>query len=384
MPDSPARSICYLASSQVPSDAANSIHVVHMCQAMSDLGNNVTLIAPTLKIPFSNKMDILRQKYSVKADYALHHIWIAGIPGGGWIYRRQLSRVIRRAKPDFVYGRNLEDCLFAAQSGHETVLEVHTPVWMMGGNSEGILEALIAEPTFKALVVISKALAEVYSKTYKSIKNKIIIAPDAAPEWQQIKRKENTGSKFRVVYVGGLYPGKGIEILVDLAPKCLWAEIIVVGGSESEIRNWQTRIPQATKNIVFVGRQPHAKVYKYLISADVLVAPFQHHVQGYGDTPNLAPWMSPLKIFEYMAACRPMIVSDLPVIREVLEHKHNALLVDPEDVESWVHAIEHIRNNPKIARAMADRAHSEYLKHYTWSSRTKNIFAKLETIGHLY
>ncbi len=87
MPDSPARSICYLASSQVPSDAANSIHVVHMCQAMSDLGNNVTLIAPTLKIPFSNKMDILRQKYSVKADYALHHIWIAGIPGGGWIYR---------------------------------------------------------------------------------------------------------------------------------------------------------------------------------------------------------------------------------------------------------------------------------------------------------
>ena len=247
--------------------------------------------------------------------------------------------------------------------------------------SDRIFEALIREPVFRGLIVISEALAEIYSKSYPGIKGKIIIAPDAAPEWQQIKRKENTGSNFRVVYVGGLYPGKGIEILVDLAPKCPWAEIIVVGGSESEIRNWQKRIPQATKNIVFVGRQPHANVYKYLISADVLVAPFQHHVQGYGDTWDLAPWMSPLKIFEYMAACRPMIVSDLPVIREVLEHKHNALLVDPEDVESWAHAIEHIRNNPKIARAMADRAHSEYLKRYTWCSRTKNIFAKLETIS---
>ena len=82
-----------------------------------------------------------------------------------------------------------------------------------------------------------------------------------------------------------------------------------------------------------------------------------------------------------MAACRPMIVSDLPVIREVLEHKHNALLVDPEDVESWVQAIEYIQNNPKIASAMADRAYSEYLKRYTWSARTKNIFAKLETIN---
>jgi len=348
---------------------------------MSDLGNNVTLIAPTLKIPYSNKIDLLRKKYNVKADYSLHHIWVAGISGGGWLYRQQLSRVIRRAKPDFVYGRNLEDCLFTAQSGYETVLEVHTPIWMMGGSSEGVLENLIAEPAFKALVVISKALAEEYSKTYRSLKDKIIIAPDAAPEWQQVKRKEKPDSKFRVVYVGGLYPGKGIEILVELAPKCPWAEIIVVGGSESEISSWQERSPQATRNIIFAGRQPHANVYKYMISADVLVAPFQHHVQGYGDTRDLAPWMSPLKIFEYMAACRPMIVSNLPVIREVLEHKHNALLVDPEDVESWVHAIEHIRNNPKIAIAMADRAHSEYLKCYTWSSRTKNIFAKLETIS---
>ena len=381
MPDFPVRSICYLASSDVPSDAANSIHVVHMCQAMSDLGNKVTLIAPTLKLSFGDKSELLRKKYNVKADYALHHIWIAGIPGGGWIYRRQLSWVFQRAKPDFVYGRNLEDCLFAAQNRYETVLEVHMPIWMMGGSSERILETLIAEPTFKALVVISKALAEVYSKKYPSLKNKIIIAPDAAPEWQQKKRIEKPASKFRIVYVGGLYPGKGIEILIDLAPKCPWAEFIVVGGTESEIRNWQTRIPQATKNIVFVGRQPHANVYKYLISADVLVAPFQHHVQGYGDTWDLAPWMSPLKIFEYMAACRPMIVSDLPVIREVLEHKHNALLVDPEDVESWVQAIQYIRDNPDITREMAERAYSDYLEHYTWNSRAKKLFDKLQTIN---
>ena len=96
---------------------------------------------------------------------------------------------------------------------------------------------------------------------------------------------------------------------------------------------------------------------------------------------DTSKFMSPLKIFEYMAACRPMIVSNRPVIREVLEHERNALLVDPGDVESWVHAIEYIKNNPCIAGEMADRAHSEYLKRYTWSSRTKNIFAKLETIS---
>lgn len=381
MLDFPGRSICYLTGSSVPSDAANSVHIVHMCQALTDLGNTVTLVAPTLKLPFKNKMGVLCLKYGVKGDYKLRQVWIAGVSGGRWLYEWQLNRIIQRASPDIIYGRNLTDCLFTAQRGHTTVLEVHTPVWMKGEESKRIFEALIVEPTFQALVVISKALSEVYVNRYPDLKNLIIIAHDAAPDWPQIKKPEKINSKLRVVYVGGLYPGKGIEILAKLSPRCPWAEFIVVGGSEQEIKHWQSRFPKVPENLVFLGKQPHASVYEYLVSADVLVAPFQHHVQGYGDASDLAPWMSPLKIFEYMAACRPMVVSDLPVIREVLEHERNALLVDPEDVDSWVHAIERMRDNPDFAEAMALRGYSEYRKRYTWHARAERILTTLKSIN---
>ena len=62
---------------------------------------------------------------------------------------------------------------------------------------------------------------------------------------------------------------------------------------------------------------------------------------------------SPLKLFEYMAAGRPIVASDLPAIREVLRDEVNALLVTPAIRQRSPQAIERLLADPALARRLA-------------------------------
>jgi glycosyltransferase involved in cell wall biosynthesis len=86
--------------------------------------------------------------------------------------------------------------------------------------------------------------------------------------------------------------------------------------------------------------------------------------------------MSPLKIFEYMSQNRPIVVSDLPVLREVLDEK-KAVLVDPEDPAEWVRGIDGLRD-ASLRQRLAGAAYREFLEHYTWKGRARGI---LEILG---
>jgi len=79
-----------------------------------------------------------------------------------------------------------------------------------------------------------------------------------------------------------------------------------------------------------------------------------------------------MKLFEAMAAGRPIIASDLPPLREILEHEKTALLVAPRDVEAWVRAIDTLRNDRPLAVELAARA-KEVVSRFTWSERALGI-----------
>ena len=105
---------------------------------------------------------------------------------------------------------------------------------------------------------------------------------------------------------------------------------------------------------------------------DVLLAPYQQKVIV-GNGKNTADRMSPLKIFEYMAAGKPIICSDLPVLHEVLEHNVNALLCSPDNVDEWFETINKIRNNKELALRIGNKAKEIFLEKYTWKIRAQNV-----------
>jgi glycosyltransferase involved in cell wall biosynthesis len=99
--------------------------------------------------------------------------------------------------------------------------------------------------------------------------------------------------------------------------------------------------------------------------SDLTLLPYQPNI-------STAATMSPIKMFEAMAAGRPIIASDLPTIREVLKHEHSALLVDPRDLEAWAKAIDRLRQDRSLAVKLAVNARSE-ASNYSWLRRAKRI-----------
>jgi glycosyltransferase involved in cell wall biosynthesis len=82
--------------------------------------------------------------------------------------------------------------------------------------------------------------------------------------------------------------------------------------------------------------------------------------------------MSPMKIFEYMAAGKPMLVSDMPVLREVLCDRENALLVPCADIDSWVAAIDTMAD-PRIRARIGECARRDFLQKHTWKRRAEHV-----------
>jgi len=113
---------------------------------------------------------------------------------------------------------------------------------------------------------------------------------------------------------------------------------------------------------------------------DILLAPYQNRVtlttKGKGD---ISKWMSPLKIFEYMAHAKAIVASDLPVLKEVLCHEVNSLLCPPQDIEAWQNALLELANNSSLRTALGDTARQEFVKRYTWKGRGEVVLAPFHT-----
>jgi glycosyltransferase involved in cell wall biosynthesis len=87
--------------------------------------------------------------------------------------------------------------------------------------------------------------------------------------------------------------------------------------------------------------------------------------------------MSPLKLFEYMAAGRPIVCSDLPVLREILQHERTALLCDPDDAASWAGALARLHDEPTLRRTLAEAARAQFELHFTWKARADRVLGGL-------
>ena len=114
----------------------------------------------------------------------------------------------------------------------------------------------------------------------------------------------------------------------------------IVGGNEKDINFYKQKVKKmGINNIKIHGFLEPSKIFKFNSNMDVLVAPYQKkiHLES-GDT-TTEKWMSPLKIFEYMATGKPIICSRIEVLNEVLEDNRNCLLCDPEKEEEWINAI---------------------------------------------
>jgi len=365
--------ISYISTSTIPSRAANSIHVMKMCQAFAKNGHEVLLIAPDKKV--SNTLPVgseIYEFYGVDECFRIAKIPWLNTRGSSLLYGLLSALKAKQYSSHLVYGRSLTGCYCSAIIGLPVFFESHQPV--SGQGKSVIFKSLLKKKRLFKLVVISRALSNYYSNKYNIEDQKIVIAPDAADPPQKINPVRLTSSdRLQVGYIGHLYLGKGMEVIADLARNCSWADFHIVGGLENDINRWKSAL-EGLQNLTFHGFIAHRLVGGYLDSFDVLLAPYQEHVSGAGvrDT-NIAQWMSPLKLFEYMSAGKPIICSDLPVLRELVSDGETAILCSPFEIEPWIKALTLLNQNRTLAMYLGNNARKEFLQKYTWDTRVKKL-----------
>jgi glycosyltransferase involved in cell wall biosynthesis len=179
--------------------------------------------------------------------------------------------------------------------------------------------------------------------------------------------------EYSAIYVGNLYPGKGIEMICALALQLPNVRFDVVGGDSGAVRSLRKNA-EATPNLRFHGHVPHARVGQYLAGADVALAPFGSCVLS-SKGEDIARWMSPLKMFEYMAAGKAIVASDLPVLREVVTHGENVILCPPGNLASWKDAILELGADDRLRHCLGSNARRLLESQYTWERRAERVLS---------
>ena len=109
---------------------------------------------------------------------------------------------------------------------------------------------------------------------------------------------------------------------------------------------------------------PQKVAQAYMVASDVLVMNFPW-------TEHYAYFMSPMKMFEYMASGTPIITTDLPSVREILSEK-NAYFVKPGDPQGLARGISEVLSNQVLSDNISKQAFNDVSK-YTWNVRAENI-----------
>lgn len=172
-----------------------------------------------------------------------------------------------------------------------------------------------------------------------------------------------------VVYTGGLLAWKGVDLLVEAAPRLAGALVVIAGGMDADVAALRPAAERAG-NVRLDGFQDPARVALYLAAADVGVVPNR-------STPAIsARYTSPLKLFEAMAAGLPLVVSDLPSMRDVLG-EGEAEFVTPDDAGALAAGLERLLASQELRAGYASRMRAR-APGATWDARAARLLEWME------
>jgi len=375
----------YVAPSTIPSRTANSVHVLWQCAGLAQIGAEVTLYAKRTMLDVQELPHAVDAAYGVKsANFRLDTVYSASARGDNIRIALHAVRCIRGAeKGDSILSRNLY-AAFALAIVYRVPLLFETHQLETGMRKW--MQRIIVRCPWVTTVLISDHLAVYLEKHLGITPHRALILHDAAPEGiSPIPAEERRKRLWTLVdaahgqwakvcgYFGHLYPGRGIEIVEEMASLRPDVLFLVYGGTEADlnIRRMNNRL----SNLSYMGHVSHPMARQLMCLMDVLLMPYQESVSIGVAGHDTARWMSPMKMFEYLGAGVPIVSSDLPVLKEVLRDGDNCLLAPPADAQAWVTALKRLEEDPALAALIGATAHTEYEQQYTWTRRAEQILA---------
>lgn len=372
--------LLYIANERIPSERANSIHIVKMCNALATAGENLFLILPKRKNPI--KEDIFTY-YGIENNFKVEFLpildWGQGMPIfllNQIIFSLCLFFNRRWPSKDFVVlTRDIVTSWFLALRGYRVFHDLHgfpeKHHWFWRAVLRK-MSGIIATNVWKIEQCVNR---------YHIPRSRIILARNGFDPllFQDVIDKEKTALRKDlnlptdrpvILYSGHLYDWKGAHLLIEVAVNLQRTCIVLVGGGERELSELKDKY-KIPANVLLVGQKPYNLVPYYLCAADVLVLPNSKKSENLRAIPYSIYDTSPIKLFEYMASGRPIVASNLPSVREVL-NEDNVVLFEPDNSRDLTEKVDFLLQNPEIGTVIANMARRDVLP-FSWQNRAKRI-----------
>lgn len=163
-----------------------------------------------------------------------------------------------------------------------------------------------------------------------------------------------------VLYVGGLMAGRGIEHVVEAMSDLPAAHLVLLGeGQLGEALNRLAARLGVGARVHRLGPVPSGDVVRYARSADVGVSPIVPSCLNYR-------YSLPNKLFQYMAAGIPVVASDLPQVREVVETAQAGVIVDTREPAAIAGALAALLSDAGRAGTLGGQGRRAVLDRFNW------------------
>ena len=363
----------------IPSAQANSVQVMQMCNAFAQAGHEVTLFARAAPQP--EPLAVVKSHYGVTEQFAIRTLPFRTGLIGRFRYGIQAARFAKRQRADLLYARCAYSALISCLLRIPTILELHSLPGKGTRLSQSILPRLFRSKSLKRVVCITGALKSDLLAAFKLAEDLVVVYPDGANPVNQkaLERPvgslaERIGSSAPLIgYLGSLYPGKGMEVILPLAKRLPQQQFVVIGGDSAGLAYWRQQA-EGQNNIHFIGRVSPADTAAYCNQFSIALAPNQRQVSGVNGA-NIGEWTSPLKVFEYMSLGKPILASRLAVLEEVLTDEQNCLLCDPTDIDDWAAKTTRLLSDQALAASLGKQAQIDLEDKYSWYQRAVKILA---------
>jgi glycosyltransferase involved in cell wall biosynthesis len=372
--------ILYISQGNIPSKWAHTFQAMKMADALAGEVDALTLVTSGGLLSGTGESPDCADWYGTRNHFTMVRLpvfWRLEAACFTWWksprFDRAAALYARVTSPDFVYTRSAYAGRLCVTLGLKTVIELH-----MGGGEHSELHHLTAvagRPKLIGVVTISPALERLYVQSGIP-PGKILVWPDAVdvnafdllPDKMILRNRLNLPEEMPIAtYCGHLYRNRGMEEILQCARELPSVYFLIIGGWDEDIARLRAEAGELS-NVCFTGFLPNRQVPAYLKASDILLMP-------YPATCETAEWMSPMKLFEYMASGLAIVATDLPAIRMHLEHGRNAHLVSPGDAAGMAEAIRCIIHEGDYAHRLGQAARSDVAP-YTWHNRARAVMAR--------
>jgi len=380
--------LIYIANVRIPTEKAHGFQICKMCEEFASTGIEVELWVPTRRNQLKKNAFAF---YNLAENFKINKIPCFDFLGWakylGWlafylqtlIFFNKLIWCKIDDKNAIIFSRHPEIIWLFSKKGFKTIYECHD--WL--GKKKRMSLYFLKRASF--IVTTNNHIKNSFLENGFSSQN-ILVAPngidlnifDLPLNKQEALAKLNLSEKIKnniaekkiLLYTGSFRTmgvDKGINEILE-ALKVLDSNIFfaAVGGSPRDIEFYSQMASGlgVFSRVLLVGHVSQKELAVWQKTADVLLMPFPKKA-------HYEYFMTPLKMFEYMASQRPAIVSDLPSIREIFNEK-NCLFCQPQDPEDLAEKIKFLLAHEEYAQKIAQQAYLD-VQNYTWEKRAENI-----------